>query len=412
MEKELQKTMEPQVAKTAEVEKDLASIDTETMLKKAPTLTLVPETQEALVEVKQLNKSAVAVPQQQVTTVPEYTFTPEEQRQVEDFSKKIELDNTSLIMQYGAGAQNKIASFSEAALNNVRNKDLGEVGDLLVDVVGELKNFQEDDEGKGGLFGLFKRTANKVLTLKEKYDKASGSVDKISRALEEHQIQLLKDVALLDKMYDLNKIYFKELNMYIAAGKKRLQIAQATELPKLMEKAQATGLPEDAQAVNDFNALINRFEKKIHDLELTRMVSIQMAPQMRLIQSNDTLMSEKIQSTLMNTIPLWKSQMVLALGVTHSQEAARAQREVTDLTNELLRKNAQTLKTATIETAKESERGLVDLATLQETNAALITTLDQVMQIQRDGRLKRAEAEKELARMEGELKSKLMELRS
>ena len=296
-------------------------------------------------------------------------------------------------------------------MSNVRTKDLGEIGDMLSGVVTALKNFEIEEDEKG-LFGFFKKSSNKMTAMKAKYDKAESNVNKIVRVLENHQVQLLKDVAMLDKLYELNKVYFKELSMYVLAGKKKLAKVEQEELPALQEKAQKSGLPEDAQAVNDLAAQCNRFEKKIHDLELTRMISIQMAPQIRLVQSNDTMMSEKIQSTLVNTIPLWKSQMVLALGVAHSTEAAKAQREVTDMTNELLRKNAATLKMATIETAKESERGIVDIETLKTTNESLISTLDEVMRIQTEGRQKRKEAEVELNRIENELKTKLLSMRA
>ncbi|GKX32069.1 tellurium resistance protein [Vallitalea longa] len=339
----------------------------------------------------------------------ETMLTKEERKIVEEFSEKIELDKTNLILQYGAGAQKKIADFSETALNNVKTKDLGEVGEMLSGVVLELKSF--DTEEQKGLFGIFKKSSNKINAMKVKYNKAEVNVNKICRTLESHQIQLLKDVAMLDKMYEMNKTYFKELSMYILAGKKKLAKVQSEELSALVEKSSKSGLPEDAQAVNDMMSMCNRFEKKIHDLELTRMISIQMAPQIRLVQGNDTLMAEKIQSTIVNTIPLWKSQMVLALGVAHSGQAAEAQRKVTDMTNELLRKNAETLKMATIETAKESERGIVDIETLRTTNESLISTLDEVMHIQNEGRQKRKEAEKELNRIENELKQKLLSIK-
>lgn len=340
----------------------------------------------------------------------ESTLTQEERQMVDNFASQIELTNSNLILQYGAGAQKKIADFSESALNSVKTKDLGEIGEMLSNVVTELKNFENTEEDKGGFLGFFKNKSNKLTNMKAKYSSAEANVNNICKALEAHQVQLLKDVAMLDKMYEVNRTYFKELSMYILAGKKKLHEVQTKELPALAEKAQRSGLPEDAQAVNDLNSLCNRFEKKIHDLELTRMISIQMAPQIRLIQGNDTMMSEKIQSTIVNTIPLWKSQMVLALGVTHSEQAARVQREVTDMTNELLRKNAQTLKMATIETAKESERGIVDMETLKMTNESLISTLDEVLKIQTEGKQKRREAEAELNRIEGELKNKLMSL--
>jgi len=342
--------------------------------------------------------------------IDESRLTDEERKMVDDFASQIQLTNSNLILQYGAGAQKKIADFSEGALDNVKSKDLGEVGQMLSNVVTELKNFDIDEEEQGGIFGFFKKSSNKLTSMKAKYAKAETNVNKIVSVLEGHQIQLLKDVAMLDKMYDLNKNYLKELSMYIIAGKKKLNHAVAVELPALEETARNSGLPEDAQAVKDFSSLCNRFEKKIYDLELTKMICIQMAPQIRLVQGNDTLMSEKIQSTLVNTIPLWKSQMVLALGVTHSGQAAKAQREVTNMTNELLKKNAATLKTATIETAKESERGIVEIDTLKYTNESLISTLDEVLKIQNEGRQKRREAEVELQRIESELKSKLLQI--
>ena len=365
-----------------------------------PTLTLEPEKEKQLQPAPEQAKPPVAE---------EVSLSPEEKRMVDDFAGKIDLTNTALVLQYGAGAQKKMADFSETALNNVRTKDLGEVGELLSGVVGELRNFDVDEDDKG-FFGFFKRSANKLNNLRTKYDKAEANINKVCESLENHQVQLMKDVALLDKMYELNKVYFKELTMYILAGKKKLQKVQAEDLPALQAKAQASGLPEDAQAANDLSSMCNRFEKKLHDLELTRMVSIQMAPQIRLVQNNDTLMSEKIQSTLVNTIPLWKSQMVLAMGISHSQQAAQAQREVTDMTNELLRRNAATLKMATVETAKESERGVVDMETLKAANESLISTLDEVVRIQDEGRQKRREAEVELGRIETELKQKLLEV--
>lgn len=335
----------------------------------------------------------------------------EEKKMVEEFSKQIDLSKSNQILQYGVGAQKKIADFSETALNNVKTKDLGEIGEMLSGVVTELKSFDVDEEEKG-FFGFFKKTSNKLTAMKAKYDKAEVNINKICGVLEANQIQLLKDIAMLDKMYDLNKTYFKELSMYILAGKKKLKQVQEEELPALIKKSTESGLPEDAQSVNDLTAICNRFEKKIHDLELTRMISIQMAPQIRLIQGNDTMMAEKIQSTIVNTIPLWKSQMVLALGVTHSAQAAKAQREVTDMTNKLLRKNAETLKQATIDTAKESERSIIDIETLRITNESLISTLDEVIRIQTEGRQKRREAEVELNRIEGELKNKLLEIKA
>ena len=340
----------------------------------------------------------------------ESTLSPEERKMVDDFANSIDLQNSTVILQYGAGAQKKIADFSETALANVRSKDLGEIGELLSGVVYELKKFDEEEEK--GFLGIFKKGGNKIAAMKSKYDKAEVNINKICDVLEEHERQLWKDSAMLDKMYDLNKNYFKELSMYILAGKKKLERARTEELPGLMEKAKQSNLPEDAQEVNDFVAMCDRFEKKIHDLELTRMVSIQMAPQIRLVQSNDTLMSEKIQSTLVNTIPLWKSQMVLALGINHSTQAAQAQREVTNMTNELLRKNAEVLKMATVETAKEAERSIVDIDTLKQTNESLISTLDEVLRIQTEGREKRKEAEIELRRIEGDLRNRLLQVRA
>lgn len=377
------------------------------MLKEAPELTLTPFS-DSVVETTGTKEELLNLGKE-LESLPEANLSPEEEKLVADFAEKIDLLNSNLVLQYGANAQKKIADFSETALENVKSKDLGEVGQMLTDVVVELKGFETAEEEKG-FFGFFKKSANRLDAMKSKYAKAETNVNQICKVLENHQIQLLKDIALLDKMYDLNTTYFKELTMYILAGKRKLKKAQQTELPLLLDKAAKSGLPEDAQAANDMAAMLNRFEKKIHDLELTRMISIQMAPQIRLVQNNDTLMTEKIQSTLVNTIPLWKSQMVLAIGINHSEQAARAQREVTDMTNELLRKNAEVLKTATIETAKESERGIVDVDTLKKTNESLISTLDEVVRIQAEGRQKRMDAEAELARMEGELKNKLLQL--
>ena len=337
-------------------------------------------------------------------------LTPEEQAQVEAFADRIDLENITVIMQYGAGTQKKMASFSEQALANVRTQDLGEVGDMITNVVKELKNFDAEEEGKGGIFGFFKKQADKMETMKLNYDKADGNITRIAQNLEEHQVRLLKDSAMLDKMYEQNLAYYKELTMYILAGKRALAKVRATKLAELEARAQQTGLPEDAQAAKDLDDKCNRFEKKLHDLELTRMISIQTAPQIRLIQNNDTLMVEKIQTTLVNTIPLWKSQMVLALGIAHSTEAAKAQKEVTDVTNELLKKNAEKLHMASVETARESERGIVELETLKKTNADLINTLDEVLKIQREGRQKRQQAEAEMAQMEANLKNKLLEI--
>ena len=339
----------------------------------------------------------------------ESMLTEEERKMVDEFSNQIDLHNSNAILQYGVGTQKKMADFSGDALDNVKTKDMGEIGEMLSGVVAELKNFDEEQKG---ILSIFKKTANRVDALKVKYSKAETNITRITDALEQHQVQLLKDVAVLDKMYDLNLTYFKELSMYILAGKKKLQATREVELAQLLEKARTTGLPEDAQAAKDLEALCERFEKKIHDLELTRMVSIQTAPQIRLVQNSDTMMVEKIQSTIVNTIPLWRSQMVLALGVSHAEEASRAQREVSDMTNELLKKNAATLKMAAIESAKESERGIVDMETLKNTNASLISTLDEVMKIQADGRAKRRAAEVEMQNMENELKKKLLEISS
>ena len=337
-------------------------------------------------------------------------LTAEEQEMVDSFASKIDVENTAQIMQYGAGTQKKMADFSDEALKNVKSQDLGEVGDLLTDVVGELRGFDAEEEK--GLFGFLKKQANKIENLKNKYDKAEANVEKIMDSLEKHQIRLLKDSAMLDKMYQQNLLYFKELSMYILAGRKSLSEVRNGKLKDLEEKARVSGLPEDAQAAKDLDSKCSRFEKKIHDLELTRMISLQTAPQIRLVQNNDIMMAEKIQTTLVNTIPLWKSQMVLALGIAHSTEAASAQRQVSDVTNELLKKNAETLHMASVETAKESERGIVDMETLKKTNVELIQTLDDVMKIQKEGRLKRQTAEAEMQRMENELKAKLLEIQS
>ncbi len=338
------------------------------------------------------------------------TLTPEEKKMVADFAAKIDITDPNIVLQYGAGSQQKIANFSDSALQNVKTKDLGEVGDMITNLVGELRDFEDDDSTKGFL-GFFKKQSNKLEQMKTKYDKVDVNVEKIATALEDHQVKLMKDVAVLDQLYNVNLANFKELSMYIVAGKQKLEEVRANELPALIEKAKKSNLPEDTQAANDMAAMCNRFEKKIHDLELTRAISIQMAPQIRLIQNNDTVMSEKIQTTLVNTIPLWKSQMVIALGLAHSQQALKAQQQVTDLTNELLKKNAEALKVSTIETAKASERGIVDIETLKQTNETLISTLDEVVQIQNDGRAKRKEAEAELARIEDQLKNKLLTMK-
>lgn len=367
-----------------------------------PTLTLDPFPEKA--EVAEVKRQQEPEP-----ALEDSVLSEEEQRMVEQFTSQIDLHNSNIILQYGAGTQKKMADFSEKALQNVQTKDLGEIGELITGVVSELKGFDAGEEEKG-FFGRIKKSTQKLSILKSKYDKAEVNVNKICKALEGHQVQLLKDAALLDKMYEQNKVYFKELSMYILAGKKKLEQVRNTELPALLEKANKSGLPEDAQAAKDLDSLCTRFEKKIHDLELTRMISIQTAPQIRLVQNNDTIMVEKIQSTIVNTIPLWKSQMVLAMGVEHSSQAAKAQREVTDFTNELLKKNAEKLKVATIETARESERGIVDMETLRATNESLISTLDEVMRIQMEGKEKRREAEQEIQRLEGELKTKLLQL--
>ena len=365
-----------------------------------PTLTLDP------FQAQEQKKPPVA--QQEEPALDDSVLTEEERRMVDSFAQQIDLTNSALVLQYGAGTQKKMADFSESALENVRSKDLGEVGDLLSGVVTELKSFDEEEEK--GFLGFFKKASNKIESMKAKYAKAEENVNEIVKALEKHQVQLMKDTALLDKMYELNLTYFKELSMYILAGKKKLAEVRGTQLAQLTQKAQMSGLPEDAQAARDLESMCLRFEKKIHDLELTRMISIQTAPQIRLVQNNDTQMVEKIQSTIVNTIPLWKSQMVLALGVEHSAQAAEAQRQVTDMTNELLKKNAEKLKMATVETAKASERGIVDMETLKATNESLISTLDEVMNIQREGREKRAAAETELRNMETELKNKLLQM--
>ena len=334
----------------------------------------------------------------------------EEKQMVENFSKQIDLKNATMVLQYGAGTQQKMAAFSEKALESVQSKDLGEVGDMLAGIVTELKSFDAVEEEKGGFMKFFRKGANKIDALKTRYNKVETNIEEISKVLEQHQIRLLKDISGLDQLYESNKTYYKEITMYILAGKKSLEKFRATEVAKAADKAKKSGLPEDAQQANDLNEICNRFEKKLHDLELTRMIAIQTAPQIRLIQNNDSMMAEKIQSTLVNTIPLWKNQMVIALGIAHSTEAAKAHRAVTDMTNDLLKKNAATLKQATIDTARESERGIVDIQTLKETNEMLITTLDEVMSIQEKGRAKRHEAEGELARIEGDLKQKLLEM--
>ena len=367
-----------------------------------PSLTLEPDLGE-------LEKKEEVLPKKQLQKEEVPVLTPEEQKMVNDFAAKIDIENTNQILQYGAGTQKKMADFSDTALENVKTQDLGEIGELISNVVGELKDFDVQEEGK--FFGFFRKQTSKIENLKNKYDKAQANVEKITDSLQQHQVRLMKDSAMLDKMYEQNLNYFKELTMYILAGKKKLEETRNGKLAEMKNKAALSGLPEDAQAARDLDEKCSRFEKKLHDLELTRTIAMQTAPQIRLIQNNDTVMVEKIQTTIVNTIPLWKSQMVLALGIAHSAEAAQAQRQVTDITNELLRKNAETLHMATVETAKESERGIVDLETLQKTNADLIQTLDDVMRIQMEGRQKRQAAEMEMHRMEEELKRKILEIR-
>lgn len=371
-----------------------------------PTLTFEPFMAE--------QKETMSAPQTNKLTIEQeyetYPLSDEEKKVIDDFASQIDLYNSQLVLQYGAGAQKKISDFSEQALENVKSKDLGEVGQMLSNVVSELKSFDAEEEDRGFFGNIFKKSSNKISSMKSKFSKAEANVDSICKVLEGHQIQLLKDSAMLDQMYKMNTNYYKELTMYIIAGKKKLAKAEQEEIPAMLKKAEASGLADDMNAANDYTALCDRFDKKIHDLELTRMVAMQMAPQIRLIQNNDILMSEKIQSMLVNTIPLWKSQMVLALGVNHSKQAAEAQRQVTDMTNELLRKNAETLKLASVETAKELERGVVDVETLTTTNEMLISTIDDVMKIQNEGRAKRREAEVQLTKLENDLKAKLLEI--
>ena len=365
-----------------------------------PTLTLDP-TPEAAEEKKP--EPAPAAQQ------PEVQLTPEEQAMVDSFAEKIDITNSQQVLQYGSACQKKIGDFSEAALAKVSTKDLGEVGDMITNLIGELKSFDANEEQQKGILGFFKKKGNELDNLKTKYNKAETNVENIQSMLEGHQVQLLKDIAMLDKMYELNMAYFKELSMYILAGKKKLAEVRANELQQAMDKAKQSGLPEDAQAARDLADQCERFEKKLYDLELTRNISLQMGPQIRLLQNNNTMMAEKIQSTIVNTIPLWKNQMVLALGLAHSQQAMQAERAVTDMTNELLKKNAETLKMSTIETAKESERGIIDIETLVQTNQSLIDTISEVMTIQQEGHTKRVEAEKTLYQMENDLKKKLLE---
>ena len=374
----------------------------------APTLTLTPFPEKKKELPQKTEEQAVAEVKEKMEE--ESRFTTEEQQQIQAFSQQINISDSNMILQYGAGAQQKLADFSEKALENVKSQDLGEVGNMLTDVVAELKNFDVDNEKKGFL-GLFHKGENKLDAMKAKYDKTAVNVDKICDALEEHQVRLLKDTAMLDQMYDLNLTYYKELSMYIAAGKQKLEEVRSTQLKELMEKAQSGNDQVLAQEAKDLASYCDRFEKKLHDLELSRMISMQTAPQIRLIQNNNTMMVEKIQSTLVNTIPLWKNQMVIALGLEHAQRAAKAQNAVTDMTNELLKKNANALHEATVSTAKASERVIVDIETLTQTNAELVKTFDEVLQIQSEGRQKRLQAEADMVRMENELKQKLLEIR-
>ena len=367
----------------------------------APTLTLDPAADE-----KVIAESKKATPVQ----VEDTPLSPEEQKMVNDFAEKIDITNSQMVLQYGAASQKKLSDFSETALSRVKTKDMGETGELITNLISELQGFDATTEQPKGIFGFFKKTSNSIEQLKTRYDSADKNVERIRAQLEDHQVTLMKDITMLDKMYELNLVYFKELTMYILAGKKKLAEVRANDLKAAQEKAQRTQLPEDAQAARDLADLCDRFEKKLYDLELTRNVSIQMGPQIRLIQSNDTMMAEKIQTTIVNTIPLWKNQMVLALGIAHSQQAMQAERAVTDATNELLKKNAATLKQGTIEIAKESERGIVDIETLQQTNKQLIETLDELNKIRADGKAKRANAEQELGRIEGELRQKMLEI--
>ena len=367
----------------------------------APTLTLDPAADE-----KVIAESKKATPVQ----VEDTPLSPEEQKMVNDFAEKIDITNSQMVLQYGAASQKKLSDFSETALSRVKTKDMGETGELITNLISELQGFDATTEQPKGIFGFFKKTSNSIEQLKTRYDSADKNVERIKAQLEDHQVTLMKDITMLDKMYELNLVYFKELTMYILAGKKKLAEVRANDLKAAQEKAQRTQLPEDAQAARDLADLCDRFEKKLYDLELTRNVSIQMGPQIRLIQSNDTMMAEKIQTTIVNTIPLWKNQMVLALGIAHSQQAMQAERAVTDATNELLKKNAATLKQGTIEIAKESERGIVDIETLQQTNKQLIETLDELNKIRADGKAKRANAEQELGRIEGELRHKMLEI--
>ena len=374
-----------------------------------PSLTLEPNAaavQEAPVEEEKVEEKEVPIERPELEKL-----SPAEQAAVKEFSEKIDVLNTEQVMNYGSAAQKNITEFSDAALKTVRTKDLGEVGEQLGNLVVELKGFNYEPEEKKGFLGIFKKTQQNIAALKAQYDKAEVNVDKIVEALENHEITLMKDISMMDKMYERNQEYMKELTMYIIAGKLKIQNLREVELPKMQEKARESGLPEDAQAANDFANMIGRFEKKIHDLELTRMISVQMSPQIRMVQNNDTLMAEKIHSSIVNTIPLWKNQMVMALSLYHSEQAMKAQREVTNVTNDLLIKNAEALHQGSVSVAEESERGIVDIETLKKTNLELIKTLDEVRQIQDDGRARRAAAEEELGRIEGELKQKLLEMK-
>ena len=369
----------------------------------APTLTLDPAADEKVIE-----ESKKATPMQ----VEDTPLSPEEQKMVNDFAEKIDITNSQMVLQYGAASQKKLSDFSETALSRVKTKDMGETGELITSLISELQGFDAGAEQPKGIFGFFKKTTNSIEQLKTRYDSADKNVERIKAQLEDHQVTLMKDITMLDKMYELNLVYFKELTMYILAGKKKLAEVRANELQQAMDKAKTSGLPEDAQAARDLADQCERFEKKLYDLELTRNISLQMGPQIRLLQNNNTMMAEKIQSTIVNTIPLWKNQMVLALGLAHTQKAMQAERAVTDMTNDLLKKNAEALKMGTIETARESQRGVVDIETLQQTNKSLIETLDELNKIQNEGRAKRVAAEQELTRIEDELKTKMMEIRS
>ena len=367
----------------------------------APTLTLDPAADEQVVE---------EVKKAEPVKVEDTPLSPEEQKMVDDFAEKIDITNSQMVLQYGAASQKKLSDFSETALSRVKTKDMGETGELITGLISELQGFDANAEQPKGIFGFFKKAGNNLEQLKTKYENADKNVERIRAQLEDHQVVLMKDITMLDKMYQLNLVYFKELTMYILAGKKKLEEVRGGELKEANAKAQRTQLPEDAQAARDLADMCDRFEKKLYDLQLTRNISIQMGPQIRLIQANDTMMAEKIQTTIVNTIPLWKNQMVLALGIAHSQEAMKAERAVTDATNDLLRRNAATLKQGTIDIAKESERGIVDIETLKETNKQLIETLDELNKIRADGKAKRANAEQELGRIEGELRAKLLEI--